>query len=62
MKLRIVYMYENGGNSMLETLLSSESLADFLNQAFDYLGVRLRGDSIAKPEAGLHSLSWNSLR
>ena len=33
MKLRIVYMYENGGNSMLETLLSSESLADFLNQA-----------------------------
>lgn len=33
MKLRIVYMYENGGNSMLETLLASESLADFLNQA-----------------------------
>lgn len=33
MKLRIVYMYENGGSSMLETLLSSESLADFLNQA-----------------------------
>lgn len=33
MKLRIVYMYENGGSSMLETLLASESLADFLNQA-----------------------------
>lgn len=33
MKLRIVYMYEKGGNSMLETLLASESIADFLNQA-----------------------------
>lgn len=33
MKLRIVYMYEKGGSSMLETLLASESLADFLNQA-----------------------------
>lgn len=33
MKLRIVYMYEKGGSSMLETLLASESIADFLNQA-----------------------------
>ena len=33
MKLRIVYMYEKGGGSMLETLLASESIADFLNQA-----------------------------
>lgn len=33
MKLRIVYMYENGGSSMLEKLLASESIADFLNQA-----------------------------
>ena len=33
MKLRIVYMYEKGGSTLLETLLSSESIADFLNQA-----------------------------
>lgn len=33
MKLRIVYMYENGGSSMLEMLLSSRSIAEFLNQA-----------------------------
>ena len=33
MKLRIVYMYEKGGSSMLEMLLSSENIADFLNQA-----------------------------
>ena len=33
MKIRIVYMYEKGGTSMLETLLASESIADFLNQA-----------------------------
>lgn len=32
MKLRIAYMYENGGSSMLEMLLSSDNLADFLNQ------------------------------
>lgn len=33
MKLRIVYMYEHGGSSMLEMLLSSRNLAEFLNQA-----------------------------
>ena len=33
MKLRIEYMYENAGTSALETLLSSESLAEFLNRA-----------------------------
>lgn len=33
MKLRIVYMYEKGGSSMLEMLLSSQNIADFLNQA-----------------------------
>ena len=33
MKLRIVYMYEQGGTSFLETLLSSGSIADFLNKA-----------------------------
>ena len=31
MKLRIQYMYENGGTSALETLLSSKDLAEFLN-------------------------------
>ena len=33
MKLRIAYMYENAGTSALEILLSSESLAEFLNRA-----------------------------
>ncbi len=33
MKIRIVYMYENGGATMLETMLSSESIAEFLNKA-----------------------------
>ena len=33
MKKRIVYMYENGSVSMLELLLSSEDLAQFLNRA-----------------------------
>lgn len=33
MKLRIVYMYEHGGSTMLEMLLSSRNLAEFLNQA-----------------------------
>lgn len=33
MKLRIVYLYENGGDTMLERLLSSKSIADFLNMA-----------------------------
>ena len=33
MKLRIAYMYENAGTSALETLLSSESLAEFLIRA-----------------------------
>ena len=36
MKLRIQYMYENGQNSYLESLLAAESLADFLNSA-DYI-------------------------
>lgn len=33
MKIRIVYMYEHGGSSLLEQLLSSKNLADFLNKA-----------------------------
>ena len=33
MKLRIQYMYENGGTSALTTLLSSKDLAEFLNNA-----------------------------
>lgn len=33
MKIRIAYMYENSGMTMLQVLLSSESLADFLNNA-----------------------------
>ena len=33
MKKRIVYMYENGSASMLELLLSSQDLAQFLNRA-----------------------------
>ena len=33
MKIRIKYMYENGGSSMLELLLSSNNLSDFLNEA-----------------------------
>lgn len=33
MKKRIVYMYENGSASMLELLLSSKDLAQFLNRA-----------------------------
>lgn len=33
MKIRIVYMYEHGGSSMLEMILSSKNLAEFLNQA-----------------------------
>ena len=33
MKLRIRYMYENGQNSYMETLLSAENLSDFLNSA-----------------------------
>ena len=36
MKLRIQYMYENSTDSMLETLLTSSSLTDFLNRA-DYI-------------------------
>lgn len=32
MKKRIQFMYENGGTSLLETLLSSNNLVDFLNQ------------------------------
>lgn len=33
MKIRIAYMYENGGTSALEMLLSAENFADFLNRA-----------------------------
>lgn len=33
MKIRIAYMYENGGTSALEMLLSSENFAEFLNRA-----------------------------
>lgn len=33
MKLRIAYMYERGGSSTLELLLSSEDFAEFLNRA-----------------------------
>lgn len=33
MKLRIVYMYERGGSSMLEMLLSSKDLSQFLSRA-----------------------------
>ena len=33
MKLSIQYMYENGGTSALETLLSSKDLSEFLNNA-----------------------------
>lgn len=33
MKIRIAYMYEKGGSSMLEMLLSSKNVAEFLNQA-----------------------------
>ena len=33
MKIRIAYMYEKGGSSALELLLSSGSFADFLNRA-----------------------------
>ena len=32
MKKRIKYMYENGGSSMLEMLLGSQNLSDFINQ------------------------------
>lgn len=33
MKIRIAYMYEKGGTSTLEMLLSSETFVDFLNRA-----------------------------
>lgn len=33
MKIRIAYMYEKGGTSTLEMLLSSKTFADFLNRA-----------------------------
>ena len=33
MKLRIKYMYEQGGSSALETLIASESFSDFVNKA-----------------------------
>lgn len=33
MKLRIQFMYENGNQQMIDLILSSESIADFLNKA-----------------------------
>lgn len=33
MKVRIKYMYESGGNQMLEVLMESENMGDFLNKA-----------------------------
>ena len=36
MKLRIQYMYENGGTSALTTLLSSKDLSEFLNNAENF--------------------------
>ncbi len=33
MKVRIKYMYESGGNQMLEVLMASENMGDFLNKA-----------------------------
>lgn len=35
MKLRIVYLYENGGQSVLETLLAADDFADFLSRAIN---------------------------
>lgn len=32
MKVRIQYMYENGGTTMMEMMLASESMSDFLNR------------------------------
>ena len=46
MKLRIVYMYEKGGSTLLETLLSSESIADFLNQAVQAQADGRVGDAV----------------
>lgn len=39
MKKRIQYMYENGETSMLEVLLSSENIADLLNQVEYVAGI-----------------------
>ena len=39
MKLRIKYMYENGSHSIMEMLLSSGSLAEFLNHAEYYTSI-----------------------
>ena len=33
MKLRIQFMYENGDTQMLDLILSSKSVGDFLNKA-----------------------------
>ena len=33
MKIRIAYMYEKGGSGMLEMLLSTQNLSEFLNRA-----------------------------
>lgn len=41
MKTRIKYMYEKGGTSVLETLLSSANLADFINTADQFSSVAL---------------------
>ena len=37
MKIRIQYMYEHGGSTMLEMLLSSDNLSDFMI-VFSFLG------------------------
>ena len=47
MKKRIVYMYENGSASMLELLLSSEDLAQFLNRAENIAQISFR--QISRP-------------
>ena len=52
MKKRIVYMYENGSASMLELLLSSEDLAQFLNRAENIAQISLYDrDMLAKYNA-----------
>lgn len=39
MKIRIAYMYEKGGSSALEMLLSSHSFAEFLNRAENFMQI-----------------------
>ena len=51
MKKRIVYMYENGSASMLELLLSSEDLAQFLNRAENIAQISQYDRDMLKSEA-----------